>query len=286
MPVDMKKWLLLCGAIAVFVVGFWFFIFRPVRSLTMTGHRTFAGAHRCFVDTARWAEWWPQQVGGYQLKSLQYNSARISIHYADGAQLEGDLRLAPLNSDSVLIGWEGDGSIKGRQIEVVLGAFKAFVEDAKRLYGVDFYRTMSNDSTLVTISFTTTTYPRTDEIYRRIDSLSRYIAGEGAKAINMPMLNVSRTADSVYRTMVAISVDKRLKGEGRIVPKGFVPYKMLEGEVHGGVSTVEKAFEQMQRFKIDYNIQIMAMPFQSLITDRRQEPDSAKWVTKVCAPIS
>jgi hypothetical protein len=29
----------------------------------------------------------------------------------------------------------------------------------------------------------------------------------------------------------------------------------------------------------------MAIPFQSLITDRVKEPDTAKWITKLYAPV-
>jgi hypothetical protein len=281
----MKKWLLLSGVI-VLIVGSYLLFFTPVRSLTCFAHRTIAGADRCFADTARWSKWWPESVGRYQLEALRYNDARIAIRYPDGGKISGDLRLAPWNADSILISWEGDRSIRGRGIDVILDAFRRYVENPKNIYGVEFYRTMSNDSALVTMTFYASVYPGVGEVYSRIDSLRSYIASQGAKAINQPMLNVTREKDSLYRVSVAISVDRRLAGKGRIQPKRFVPYKMLEGEVHGGASTVEKAFDQMQKFKIDYNIQIMALPFQSLITDRRQEPDTTKWVTKVCAPIS
>ena len=172
-------------------------------------------------------------------------------------------------------------------MDIVLHSFKSFIEDIKNIYGFTFFRTMSKDSTLATMSFVSRSYPATGEIYARYDSLRQYISSQKANVISPPMLNVTNIGDTVFNTMVALSVDRRLKGNGRIVPKGFVPYKMMEGEVKGGgVHTIEKAFEQMQKYKLDYNTTIMAMPFQSLITDRRQEPDTTRWVTLVCAPIS
>jgi hypothetical protein len=288
----MKKWLLISGAIAVLILLYLLIPRTVTFSTTMTGHRGIAAADRCFMDTSKWAQWWPKASGhSYQITQVLYNDMRVSIRCADGSSLNGAIRLAPMNGDSVLIGWEGSGSaghVKEAQknIEAILGSFKTFIEDAKNIYGVDFYRTMSDDFSLVTITTFAPAYPATAEVYSKIDSLRAYIGSQGAKEMNPPMLNVSRLGDTSYRIMVAISVDRKLTGKGRIIPKGFVPWKMLEGEVHGGVYTVERAFVQMQQYKADYNISIMALPFQSLITDRRQQQDTTKWVTKVCAPIS
>jgi hypothetical protein len=86
--------------------------------------------------------------------------------------------------------------------------------------------------------------------------------------------------------MIAIPVNRRLKGTARILPREFVPWKMIEGDVYGGVYTVEKAFGLMQQYRTDNNLSIMALPYQTMITDRRREPDTTKWVTRICAPIS
>jgi hypothetical protein len=160
------------------------------------------------------------------------------------------------------------------------------VEDAKRLYGADFIRTMSNDSTLVTMTSFTATYPSVAEVYARIDTLRGFTASHGAMAIDSPWLNVAKIEDGQFKWTVAIPVNKWIEKEGRVIPRRFVPYKNLEGEVHGGVYTAEKALQQMQLYKIDYNIQIMGLPYQCLKTDRRLEPDTTKWVTMICAPIS
>jgi hypothetical protein len=117
--------------------------------------------------------------------------------------------------------------------------------------------------------------------------LRAYAAGAGARVINFPMLSVTRAEDSVhFKIMVALSLDKTLSEKGRIVIKRFVPWKMIEGEVRGGVSDVEKGFREMYYYRDDLHLSIMALPFQSLVTDRREQPDSATWITKVCAPIS
>jgi len=145
---------------------------------------------------------------------------------------------------------------------------------------------MSRNATLVALTSTGTAYPTTAEVYAKIDSLRKYIISRNAAAIDSPMLNVSKVSGTQFKMTVAIAVNKQLLGDGRISNLNFVPWKMLEGAVHGGVYTVEEAFEEMQKFKIDNNISIMALPYQSLITDRRKEQDTTKWVTIICAPVS
>ena len=288
----MKKWLLIAGAIAI--AGVMYFLIPSKRTLSKSviGLRTMAAVARRFKDTSRWDEWWPASAGySFTISKLSYGDADLAVRWGGDRALAGHLRIAPLNGDSVLINWEGELPSRERSeslvaVDTILGAFKAYVEDAGRLYGAKFFRTMSADSTLVVISYLSPAYPGVDEVYGRIDSLRQYIAGEGAKEMNSPMLNVTQLSPGSYRVTVGISVSRSLPGKGTIVPKRFVPWKMLEGEVHGGIPTVERAFREMWNFKADYNYQIMAMPFQSLITDRRQEPDTTKWVTIVCAPIS
>jgi hypothetical protein len=284
----MKKWLLIFGT-TVIAVGLYFILFFPTTlSRTTMAHRGLAGAGRAFQHVTQWDAWWPKREGcSYQVKGVYYNEVRLDLSCAGKGRINGAIKLAPLNGDSVLVVWEGSGPGRwAAEVDTILGSFKAYVEDAKRLYGADFIRTMSNDSTLVTMTSFTAAYPSVGEVYARIDTLRSFAASHGAMAIDSPWLNVAKIEDGQFKWTVAIPVNKWIEKKGRVIPRRFVPYKNLEGEVRGGVFTVERAMEQMQLFKFDYNIQIMGLPFQCLMTDRRLEPDTTKWVTKVCAPIS
>jgi hypothetical protein len=42
---------------------------------------------------------------------------------------------------------------------------------------------------------------------------------------------------------------------------------------------------QMKNYISDYQRTVMAIPFQSLVTDRRKEADTTKWLTKLYFPI-
>ena len=99
------------------------------------------------------------------------------------------------------------------------------------------------------------------------------------------MLHVKTLNDSTFETMVAIPVNKKLEGNGTISFSRFVPWKVLTAEVIGGNKTVEEALKQMKVLISDYQISSMAIPFESLVTDRSQQPDTSKWVTNIYTPV-
>ena len=286
----MKKWVLIVGLIVVAGVVYIFIPREHKISKVIKGKCSILAANRCFTDTSKWAKWWPQGVPGYEITGVYYNEVRVRLRTAGDTGIGGVMRIAQINMDSVVVGWESEvvrhKKEVGENIDVILNAFKSYVEKPENIYGVTFKQTFSKDSTLITLNLISTNYPTTALIYRMIDSLKDYAASQHAKEINYPMLNVSQVSNTEYKVMVALSLDRTLAGTGRIVIKRFVPWKMLEGEVYGGTSLVNRALRQLYLFRDDHRLSIMAVPFQSLITDRSKEQDSTKWVTKVCAPIS
>jgi hypothetical protein len=299
----MKRWLLVTGVIAIVCGICLFLLSRLTISTTVSGNGTMAAAGRCFENPSRWPEWWPKNTGySYKIKKIQYGSVLLSAKCPDGSILDGEMGMAPLSADSILVrwtcaaagGWDllnkvnvylHSGDIR-RDMDIILDSMRSFVGKPKNIYGVGFYRTLSNDTTLVTITSFGGAYPTTAEVYSRVDSLRQYVQRQGASENGAPWLNVTKLSDHQYRSMIAIPVNRRLKGTARILPREFVPWKMIEGDVYGGVYTVEKAFGLMQQYRTDNNLSIMALPYQTMITDRRREPDTTKWVTRICAPIS
>lgn len=288
----MKKWVLIVGLFAI-AGAIYIFIPREHKiSKVVKGKCSIQAANRCFTDTSKWAKWWPQGGPGYEITGVYYNEVRVRLRAAGDTGIGGVMRIAQINMDSVAVGWESEAvrlrhkKEVGENIDVILNAFRSFVEKPENIYGVNFKQTLSKDSTLITLNLVSTSYPTTALVYRMIDSLKDYAASQHAKEINYPMLHVSQISNTEYKVMVALSLDKTLAGTGRIVIKRFVPWKMLEGEVYGGTSVVNKGLRQLFLFRDDHKLSIMAVPFQSLITDRSKEQDSTKWVTKVCAPIS
>ena len=85
--------------------------------------------------------------------------------------------------------------------------------------------------------------------------------------------------------MVAIPVNKKIGNEGDIVYKRMVPGNILVAKVRGGRHTIESAFAEMETYVKDHELIPPAIPFESLETDRLNEPDTTKWITRIYFPI-
>ena len=60
---------------------------------------------------------------------------------------------------------------------------------------------------------------------------------------------------------------------------------ILITEVKGDNKEIQKAYTQIQHYISDYKRIAPAIPFESLVTDRRKQPDSSQWVTKIYYPV-
>lgn len=99
------------------------------------------------------------------------------------------------------------------------------------------------------------------------------------------MLNIRREDSTYFEAMVAIPVNKQLPNQGKIAFKRMFAGIILVTEVAGGPQRIKEAFSQLQVYMQDYEYQPPVIPFESLITDRSKETDTAKWVTKIYYPV-
>lgn len=295
------------------------YVFIPPKiefSKVMVAKAKMSVASRSLMDVSKWYQWFPgdsiKGVGStskrqfffngfyYSLEKKTFNAAEISISN-DETALSSIVHMISINDDSIAIEWKSEipatsnafnrvkNYLKARRLQKNLGdilnGFKTFLGDKEKVYGVYFHEIISGDSTLVAMQCVTTNYPSTQKIYGLVHGLKKYIANQNAKENNFPMLNVKKRNDSTYETMVAIPVNKFLKGNDSILNKRFVPWKVLTADVRGGVYTVTKAMHQMEIYISDYHKEAMAIPFQSLVTDRSKEPDTLKWITRIYTPV-
>lgn len=312
----MKKWLI--GILLLFILLIscaWIFIPRVLTvSSTAFINCNVNGTSRYIGSEDNWVKWWAYNNNNqatakpFTSNGYTYRISRRSEHAAEVIIERGDLKVSSVMSiislpyiDSLAIQWKTELESglnpfkritqyrRAREIknnmEVIFSNLRSFLEKKENIYGVDFQIVMSKDSALVATRFQTKAYPTTAEIYRAIGSLKKYVAESGAQEINYPMLHVDQLDSSRFESMVAISANKRLDGRGNIVYKRFVPWKVLTAEVKGGVYTVNEAFRQMEIYMADYHMIGMAIPFESLITDRSLEPDTLKWVTRIYVPV-
>jgi len=99
------------------------------------------------------------------------------------------------------------------------------------------------------------------------------------------MLNVFETGPESYEAMVAIPTKWDIPMEGNFKLKKMVLGNILVGEVKGGVKTITQQEKELAFYVTDHNKMSPAISFQSLVTNRLQEPDTSKWVTRLYYPV-
>lgn len=271
-------------------------------------------AARILADTSTWNTWWPNRTGplqksstlfsyhdyDYELVHAYLNGAVISIVRNNNAT-ESNLTIIPVKQDSIILIWkcslpENFSPIarllnynKAKKIRAgmsdIMESLRHFLQKDANIYGISFDITMSQDSTLVMTKGITNAYPSEKYIYGLIGELENYIRIERALETNSPMLDVKKINKHQFETMVAIPVNKELPGKGSIFFSRFVPWKVLTAEVKGGVKTVEEALHQMDLYISDHKLTKMAVSFQSLVTNRMEQPDSTQWITRIYTPV-
>lgn len=166
----------------------------------------------------------------------------------------------------------------------LLNEAKTFLQNRDSMYGIHIIETKVTDTVLINTKMSLTHYPETADIYNVITTLKNYAQQNNAAITGYPMMNVSKQKDT-FKLQVALPVNKLLPANGAIVPKQMIPLKILVADVTGGAARVNEAFDQMQNYVDDYARESPAIPFISLITDRTQEADTSKWVSKIYYPV-
>jgi len=267
------------------------------------------------MDESKWGKWFPSDSMNkpgstdiinkyrnyfYSIDKTMMNTAQVSISN-NQTSLKSLINMISIHGDSIAIEWKSElpessnpvnrvkNYIRARKLQNcmsdILKHLKTFLGDADKIYGIHLHEIISKDSTLTATRFLSRGYPSTGNIYNSITSLKKYITSQGAKENNYPMLHVKKVNDTTFETMVAIPVNKYLPGNGKIFFKRFVPWKVLTAEVKGGTSTVDEALNQMEIYIADYHREAMAIPFESLVTDRSKQPDTLQWITQIYTPV-
>lgn len=260
----------------------------------------------------RWMGWWPdssmgQDNGvmwyhgiGYRIQQLSYNLVDVGIR-TPREELDSRIRILPIGSmDSSLVQWNcsipvgsNPWSKIGRYREArkiaadmgeLLGFAADFVNKKENIYGISVWESSTKDTLLVFEESHFSVLPGDAEVYRLIDGVKKRIGQAGASVTGYPMVNISG-GDTGYKVRVAVPTDRRVEDKGPFHFMRLIPGNYLVTEVTGGPGTVVKALAAMKDYIRDYQRTVMAIPFQSLVTDREAEPDSTRWKTRIYYPI-
>jgi len=305
----MRKWILGIAAILVLTIGS-IFIFIP-RDLTVSVATPMncnaSGAFRFLKEGGNWVKWWPAEAGKmsykgrhYRISNVLYRSMEVIIS-DNAADIGSKILVIPAAIDSTVIIWECrlSGSLNPvsrlsryfearvirRDLSELLSGLRSYLGKNEHIYGMNIRETSTSDTLLVSTRVLYPAIPGTGDFYNQLGKIREYIAANGARETGYPMVNISRSANGQYQCMAAIPTEKALPGNGNITFTRMVPGRFLAAEVHGGERAVDNGLQQLQEFVTDYQRTVMAIPFQSLITDRSRQPDSTQWVTRLYYPV-
>jgi uncharacterized protein YqgV (UPF0045/DUF77 family) len=262
---------------------------------------------RSLHEKNMWEQWWNK----HQINDLLYADSNFAIQNSFLNIAEVNIKennnigsslisVLQLNRDSSIVEWKynlpaseaNNNKIKKylrskeikKQFEQKLQDLKSFVESPLNIYGLDIKQEKVKDSSLISIRTTLNSYPSTEDIYKLVDQLTEYIKESGAQQTDHPMMHVLQINEK-YEMMIAIPVNKNLPAKGNIQPKRMVLGNILVAEVRGGNETVRTGLKEFDNYVIDYGKTSPAIPFASLVTDRRKEMDTSKWITRLNYPV-
>lgn len=266
-------------------------------------------ATRIMSNPQQWKTWWPGEIKedtvllykntSFRVQTILLNGFYASTSSAIPASIDLQFLSAPNKQAefiySYTLYYSGNPFkklvqyIQSNSIQVVLESFmqdiKTNLEDVKKVYGFEIVEERVPNSLHVSTKKTFNRKPTTDEIYELIDELNLYIQSNQAKAVNTPIYNVFTADDANYQLMVAIATDRPLPAKGNISYKEMVRGKIIIGKAIGPNNTVDQCLKQVEYFVKDHGRSSPAIQFNRLITDRRQERDSSKWITTVNYPV-
>ena len=276
-----------------------------------------ANAHGVFsflTDTNNWAKWWPgnfnaiQKNKGLEFRKNQYDISKILYHAFELNVISNQkiypahIKVISASVDSTVLefttemesGFDPFSRIsnyfRAKEIKSdfheILNALGKYTSVLKNIYGFDIHNEKVQMQHLVSTSKEFDHFPTTGDTYLLIEKLRKYISTTDAKEEFYPMLNIETTDSIKYTARVGLPVNKLTTGTKDITPKQMVKNgNILVTEVTGGLKTLENARKQMERYIIDYQRSIIAIPFQSLQTDRLKVTDTSKWITKIYYPV-
>lgn len=300
----MKKWIIgLSIFLVLSVIGIYLVIPSNLAVSAAEGLQCAAnGTYRSLADQSKWTKWFPPSLDlkNYTVDKVLLNTLHVTIHN-DNDSVKSIIRLLPIANDSTIIQWRcniptGNNPFSRIQryqkavalkndMDEILDHLRSFVDKPENIYGFDIHQTTFTDTVLIATKTTFKNYPAISDTYLLINSLKAHIARHKAVQTGDPMQNVTALDSNTYQVMVALPVNKVLEDAGPFFFRRMIPGNFMKAEVKGGPQTIKEALRQMQLYFADYRKTAMAIPFEYLVTDRMQEPDTSKWITRIYAPV-
>lgn len=171
------------------------------------------------------------------------------------------------------------------EVSSFLKGITSNLEDVKKVYEFEIMEERVPNAIHISTKKILDHFPTTNDIYGLIDDLNKYISDNHSKAINNPIYNIFITDDNQYQLMVAIATDRPLPSNHVFLLKEMVRGKIIVGKSIGPNSSIDRCLKQVEYFVNDHGRSSPAIHFNRMITDRRKEIDSTKWITTINYPV-
>ena len=313
----MKKWLLGVSFVVLLILSA-IYLFIPATiniSKNATASANQQGVFRFLSNEKNWNNWWPGEVRydqdtikelvyknlQFEVTKLLHNAFEITISTRDW-KIGSLLQIFSYATDSIGLQWStqlgtGINPIGKVQLHLAANGLEGDLKDIlerlkkhilllKNVYGIDIKNEKVQVQLLVSTKEAFPHYPNNREIYGLVDKLKEHRRLYNAFGDTIPMLSIQRLDSVQYTAQVALPVNKNLPEENGIAGKWMMKGgNILTAEVVGGANRVDSSMKQMEKYISDYQRSIIAIPFQLLLTDRRNQPDSTKWLTRIYYPV-
>jgi len=302
--------------VLLIIAGIYIFIPKKLKVSSAISYTANAEAiFRFLAADSNWKKWWPGEISNdnnakkiftysgydFHINKILYQAYELIL---SGKQ-ENDtalMKIILLSKDSTRIEFTTEinagtnpfkritGYFKARSItkifDTIIDSLVSYTKDVKNIYGFNIHNEKVQMEYLLSANTQLTHYPSTEEVYSMIGKIRAYLKPTDAKEEFSPMLNIE-TKDSLhYFVRVGVPIDKKLPGTDSITLKQMLRNgNILVAEVTGGRNTIEYALKQIEKYISDHQRTIVAIPFQSLETDRLKVTDSTKWITKIYYPV-
>jgi hypothetical protein len=314
----MKKILIVLVLLLV-IAAAWLYVFVPTE-LKVSSIRYIDcpdnAAGRFLSDDNQWKQWWPTGKAGtnvvdgrsvfiynrdsFAIVNQSFNGVMIATSFA-GRTINGSMAHAKTTNDSLAVVWQytvalsknpvarmkdyfAAGALK-KNTGAILDSLKDFLEKTDKRYGIAIKEIRVTDTVLISRYFESATQPSMATVYQEIETLKKFAAANGVQETGFPMLNTTMLDSTHYKTRVAIPIEKAIKAAAGNEIKRMIPGRILVTEIKGGPSKIAAAFLQLRYYQLDNDLSSPAIPFESLITNRLQEKDTANWITRIYYPI-
>ena len=267
-------------------------------------------ATRVMSDIKNWNMWWPGEIQQDSLFLYNHEKIHIQTILLNGFYADIQLKDIPVFIDiqflsapkkqsefsySYTFYYSSNPLIKFLQL-IKTGSVKSALDsllikiasnlaDVKKVYGFEIVEERVPNAIHISTKKEFNHYPTTDDIYGLVDALNKYISENQSKAVNDPIYNIFTPDDKHYQLMVAIATDRPLPTNNTFLFKEMVRGKIIVGKSIGPNSTIDQCLKQVEYFVKDHGKSSPAIQFNRLITDRRKEKDSTKWITTINYPV-